>query len=113
MSVENLEQKRAAHAFQVVKRNPKQFQTANGADVTKNVTTLVMDSGMLPAMAYAMENSDKAYSRVFEAFIEYRGSAHKELAGYMEVLVQADGRTLRMITSDFLGYMKYLRRFAN
>lgn len=113
MSVQNLEQKRAAHAFAAIKSDPKKFQTEKDADVTKKVTTMVMDSGMLPAMAYALENKDKVYERVFESYINYRKSANKKLSDYFEVLSQADGRSLRMITADFLAYMKYLRRFAN
>ena len=113
MSVQNMEQLRAAHALRQVKTSPDRFRTANKADVTKSVTTMVMDSGMLAAMAYALDNNDEAYTRVFLSFMDYRKSGIPKLQEYLEALAKADAYILRTITSDFLGYMKYLRRFAN
>ncbi|MBN2684870.1 MAG: hypothetical protein JXR40_06285 [Pontiellaceae bacterium] len=108
--MQNLEQKRAAHALEMCRRF--KFETKNESDVVKPMTTMVLDCGMLPSMAYALDNSDRAHEEVFKAFIDYRGS-RLSVKDYLEHLAKADSATLRAITAEFMAYVRYLRRFAN
>lgn len=109
--MQNLEQKRAAHALNACK-DKKRFKTSKDSDVVKPMTTMVLDCGILPSMAYALDNNDKAHSHVFETFIDYRGSK-LALSDYLEQLARADSSVLRLVTAEFMAYVRYLRRFAN
>ena len=112
MTIQNLEQKRAQYALEACCNDEWTFKTQRDADVVKPMTTIVMECGLLPAMAFALENKDPAYLNVFRAFIRYRGS-HAEPEQYIDALARADSSILRKTTSDCLAYLKYLRRFAN
>ena len=110
--MQNLEQKRAAHALNACK-DPKRFKTKNNSDVVKPMTTMVLDCGILPSMAFALDNSDQAYLRVFETFIDHRGSK-LPVKDYLKALAESpDASMLRIVTAEFMAYVRYLRRFAN
>ena len=108
--MKNLEQIRAANAMDACKKYT--FKTKKDSDVVKPLATMVLDCGLLPSMAFALENSDPAYSQVFDAFISHRGSA-VTLDKYTEELAKTDATMLRIITAEFVAYIRYLRRFAN
>lgn len=109
----NLEQKRAAHAWNACEKEDK-FHTENKADVTKKITTMAQDCGILPALAFALENSDEAYKKVFAVFAGYRKDIPEEdPKDFMEDLIKMDSAALRLVTRECLAYFSFLRRFAN
>ena len=109
--MKNLEQKRAAHALKACE---KHFKTGNGADVTKTVATMVQDCGLLPALAFALENRDEAYKRVFGSIAGYmKEQDEADVKEFLNELVKCDSARLRYITSECLAYLSFLRRFAN
>ena len=109
--MKKLEQKGAAHAL---KACDKHLETGNGADVTKKVATIVQDCGLLPALAFALENGDKAYRKVFGSIAGYmKEQDEADVNGFLDELVECDSAQLRYITSECLAYLCFLRRFAN
>ncbi len=109
--MQNIEQKRAAHALDMCTRHT--FRTAKEADVVKPTAAMVLDCGLMPTIAYAMDNNDSAYEDVFKAFIDYleeKSTVRDFLNGHLAL---ADAAELRRLTSEFMAYVRYLRRFAN
>ena len=110
--MQNLEQKRAAHALAWA---PKIEEGCGGGDptgVVKKVPAMVISSGILSAMAFAKEKQH-GYESVFLAFVNYSEEIYaNDLTGALDELCQMSAGDLRRITAEFMAYLSYLRRFV-
>lgn len=109
--MKNLEQNRASHALKACE---KSFRTEKDADVTKKISTMVQECGLLPSLAFALENNDGAYKKVFTVFAGYMsGKEEVNPNDFLKELLKKDAAELRHTTSECLAYLSFLRRFAN
>lgn len=110
--MQNLEQKRAAHAL---KRAPKidgGVEKGDPKGVVKKVPSLVITCGILSTMAFAKEKG-AGHADVFEAFIDYYEPLHGcSLDQALRTMCEMDARDLRHSTAEFMAYLSYLRRFV-
>jgi len=123
--MQNLEQKRAAHAL---KSAPFIETGKEGGEIVKKIPPLIMDNGILASMAFACETKgnrdlkNKGHHSVFMACIDH---LKKNTDLKIPVEVCTDVRSflkwmssaissgqLRAITTETLAYLAYLRRFV-
>ncbi len=110
--MQNLEQKRAAHALTWAPTIEVGCGGGDPSGVVKKVPAMVISSGMLSAMAFAGEKKH-GYESVFQAFINYSEEIYaQDLKGALEELCQMSAGDLRRITAEFMAYLGYLRRFV-
>lgn len=123
--MKNLEQKRAAHALAHAEIKGGQ----EGGEVVKKIPPMIMNNGLLAAMAFACELKGKGelkhegYNQVFKACIDHlvKNSGfeiHREQSMDVRTFLnwvasERDSDFLRAITSETLAYLSYLRRFVN
>lgn len=111
--MQNLEQKRAAHALTVAQQVGRGKE---GGEVVKKVPAMIRENGLLGALAFAVETDEKGNPRnkghrdVFEAIARYLQLETPE--HMLEELAKADSAKLRAVTAESLAYLAYLRRFA-
>ncbi len=110
--MQNLEQKRAAHALERADSITKGCGGGDPTGVVKKVPAMVISSGILSAMAFAKEK-EHGYESVFLAFVDYSEEIYaKDLSGALDELCQMSAGNLRRITAEFMAYISYLRRFV-
>ena len=110
--MQNLEQKRAAHALEKAPGIDDGVEKGDPKGVVKKVPSLVITCGMLSTMAFAKEKG-AGYADVFKAFIDY----YQPLKGCsidqaLQVMCNMDAQELRHTTAEFMAYLSYLRRFV-
>lgn len=122
--MQNLEQKRAAHALSHADIKGGQ----EGGEVVKKIPPMIMNNGVLAAMAFSCELKGhsalkhEGYNQVFKACIDHlvkntdleipEGNA-MDVRTFMTWVAGKDSTFLRAITSEMLAYLAYLRRFVN
>ena len=110
--MQNLEQKRAAHALMKADSISEGCGGGDPTGVVKKVPAMVISSGILSAMAFAKEKQH-GYESVFLAFIDYSEDIYaQDLTGALDELSQMSAGNLRQITAEFMAYLSYLRRFV-
>jgi CRISPR/Cas system CMR-associated protein Cmr5 small subunit len=118
MKVQNLEQSRAAHAISKCAsiRGGKGDGDATG--VVKKIPAQVISCGLLASMAFAKEKGE-GYADVFNVFIDYCSSCEpsfalksKNIDEAISEISRMDSCQLRYVTSEFMKYLSYLRRFV-
>ena len=114
--MKNLEQIRALNAIEAsTKYNPK---GENGGAVVKKVPAMIQQNGLLGALAFAIDK-EKGYKDVLDACIEHYASLPNvmkanatDLEGFSKWLCGQDSAQLRAVTTEFLAYLNYLRRYV-
>jgi CRISPR type III-B/RAMP module-associated protein Cmr5 len=110
--MKNLEQERAKNALEAANNQEYKFAGASGGDIVKKVPTMIMDNGILAAMAFAVEDRNKSgYEDVFKASIRHLG-VNSSVKEFLHKLTMKDSSELRAVTSEIMAYLNYLRRFA-
>jgi len=116
--MKNLEQIRAKNALEAAENDFYKFSGPGGGDIVKKVPTMIMENGLLAAMAFAVEDKNKSgYVDVFKACLEHLKDVKdvkevKEVKEYLSDLTTKDSSELRAVTSEIMAYLNYLRRFA-
>ena len=110
--MKNLEQIRAKNALEAAENGSYKFSGPGDGDIVKKVPTMIMENGLLAAMAFAVEDKNKSgYEDVFKACLKHL-SVGKEVKEYLSDLTTKDSSELRAVTSEIMAYLNYLRRFA-
>ena len=122
--MQNLEQKRAAHALGHADIKGGQ----EGGEVVKKIPPMIMNNGILAAMAFSCELKGKGdlkhegYNQVFRACIDHLvknggleipSEKAMDVRTFLNWVAGEDSTFLRAITSETLAYLAYLRRFVN
>ena len=120
--MQNLNQIRALHALKDAQDTV--FAGKDGGQVVKKVPAMIMEAGLLGALAFAIEKGDKAdgYSKVLMYTMKHCqdcGSdivdfSHdcEDLKGILEDICGMESTELRALTSEAMAYLSFLRRFA-
>lgn len=123
MSIQNLEQVRARHALDFAKSEaPK--HGANGGEAMKKIPPMILESGLMAAIAFAIEERKNkvvrpGFSAAFDAIslhlchekialLDGVGSA----AALIDALAGSDSETLKLATAEALEWLGYARRFV-
>lgn len=114
----NLAQIRALNAVDAAKDGV--FAGQNGGEVAKKIPAYIIESGLLGALAFALEKGG-GHRAVFEAVLEHLKSdgindpTARNAAGpeaWFEALANAPVSELRAATAETMAYLAFLRRFA-
>lgn len=92
----------------------------DGKSIAKKVPTMIMENGIIGALAFAIENDGNGYSDVFNAIIAHLSDPDiaklKQTCSLEQFITwltsTADSARLRQITAESIAYLSYLRRFA-
>ena len=110
--MKNINQIRARNAFNTIGCIGK---GENGGEVVKKIPPIIMNNGLLPALAYAKEK--KGWGSVFKAAEKHLQDDDIKLlpkgADLLDYLItKADSQSLKLITNEILAWLEFLRRFA-
>lgn len=116
----NLEQYRAQLALSSADDIEK--GVGGGQAVAKKVPTMIRENGFLGALAFAVEKKsgnalkNPAHASVFEAVRKYLVGIGMVTAsdtdGLMKDMASESADKLRLVTSESIAFLNYLRRFA-
>lgn len=110
--MQNLEQKRAAHALEKAPNIDGGVGNGDPRGVVKKIPSLVITCGILSSMAFAKEKG-AGYADVFNAFIDYYAPlTGRSLDDALSAMCEMDAQALRHTTAEFMAYLSYLRRFV-
>lgn len=112
--MQNLEQKRAAHALDWAPTIQRGAGDGKASGVVKKIPAQVMSSGLLSSMAFALSKEGAAgFADVYLAFIHYYDAIESStLKGALNELCMVSAGELRQATAEFMAYISYLRRFV-
>jgi CRISPR type III-B/RAMP module-associated protein Cmr5 len=126
--MKNLDQIRAKNALAA--SQDTRFSGANDGEVVKKIPTMIRESGLLGALAFACEAKEengkyelknKGYNDVFVAVIKHLNGSEEQIGlgkfnekpeNFINELCRMDSAKLRAVTAEILAYLAYLRRFA-
>lgn len=114
--MKNFEQIRAKNALEW---KGKIGEGKNGGDsVAKKVPVMILDNGIIATAAFALEK-DVGYENVFNAVINHLADSELNLLpgkmglrDFIPYLTQIQSNELRLITTEAMAYLNYLRRFS-
>lgn len=130
--LQNLNQIRARHALEFAKEHevfdPKEHKNVtkivgeNGGEVIKKIPPVVMNNGLLAALAFAMDEKQKAWKKVFDGIATHLASREigvvptdKNTAErLLDHLVSGETSSdkLREATDEAMLWLEYARRFV-
>lgn len=112
----NLAQIRALNAVDAAKDGV--FAGQNGGEVAKKIPAYIIESGLLGALAFALEKGG-GHRAVFQAVLTHLQSVEDPTArnaadpeAWFEALAKAPVSELRAATAETMAYLAFLRRFA-
>ena len=124
--MQNLEQIRAKNALHAAAEGP--FNGKNGGQIVKKVPTMILENGILPTIAFALEKTDSGNyknedtKKVFDHIITHLGDPQIKVLNsivslelFLKSMVNGEEATslkLRKITTETMAYLSYFRRFA-
>lgn len=113
---QNYAQLRAKHAWEAAQDTV--FKGKEGGEAVKKVPSMIIENGLLGAMAFAIEKGE-GYLKTFESLLAhlkkidyFSVKASKDVGEWFSHLASSDAETLRLTTSECMAYLAYLRRFA-
>ena len=104
-----LEQGRAKHAFEKAKRAGDKEKFASYA---KKLPMMIKTNGLGASMAFAKAKNEKAWKELFQAIEEWLKEKSYVQEALLEELVKTDSAQYRILTSEVIAYLSWLRRFA-
>lgn len=118
--MQNINQIRARHVLEFSKSFKNEGQ--NGGEVIKKIPPVMMNNGMLAALAYAMEERNKAWKEVFDGIARHLASFEisivpgscRDAQSLLEYLTE-DGTKcdiLRAATSEAGAWLNFARRLV-
>lgn len=113
----NLDQIRARNAW---KWAQERFQGQQEGDVLSGFPALVVNNGLLAALAFAASNRADDYRTLGKAIAQHLADEGidlvsrdcRDLAALLEELTQAEPHQLLICTRETLAFLNYLRRFV-
>ena len=124
MPLQNLEQVRAASAIAFA-NSPAEKRGKDGGEAIKKVPPMIMGSGLLASIAFAIEERKNGPARpgfaaIFDAIAKHLSSDDIAiLAGtasarqLIDKLAGSDSQTLKLATAEALQWLGYARRFVS
>lgn len=113
MAIKIMAQRRAAHAWKAAQQAV--FKGKEGGEAVKKVPTMIIENGLLGAMAFALDKG-VGYRKTFEELLDYHKSLELQTAvtveKWFEQLAEGSPEMLRITTAECLAYLSYLRRFV-
>lgn len=113
---QNYAQIRAKHAWAAAQDTV--FKGKEGGEAVKKVPAMIIENGLLGAMAFAIEKGE-GYLKTFEALLAHLKKMDypsvktaKDVGEWFSNLASSDAETLRLNSSECMAYLAYLRRFA-
>ena len=112
--MKNINQIRARNAFNSA---PNIERGQNGGEVVKDIPPIIMNNGLLPALAHAHAHEKTGWKSVFKAAEKHLQDDDIKLlpkgADLLDYLItKADSQSLKLITNEILAWLEFLRRFA-
>lgn len=119
--MQNLNQIRARHVLEFAECFGK-VSGSNGGEVIKKIPPVMMNNGLLSALAYAMDERNKSWRNVFDGIASHLASqeiaivpgkyAHAEaLLGYL-TSDQVSCNVLRVATAEAEAWLDFARRLV-
>jgi CRISPR-associated protein Cmr5 len=109
-----LEQERAAYAWSVLKKRgsvPKEYVSA-----VSGAPALIMQNGLLQAVAYFWNKDDKENREVARHLMEWLAqrklAKNGELTTFLPSLMDADASTYMRATEEAIALLKWLKHFG-
>lgn len=125
--MQNLNQIRARHVLEFARDPHTDISGINKGEVIKKIPTIIMNNGLLGALAYAMESKknpdgtqNKAWESVFtgitrhlasEDFIDPSCSTASDLLDFL-VGEYASSTVLRNVTNETMAWLEFARRLV-
>lgn len=119
--MKNLEQIRASSAWSAARSNAPFKGKEEGGNVAKTLPPLIMNHGLLQALAYATEKRGQDYRNQAEnsifgflaGHLSERGIVHNchDADSLLATLAEANSSVLRLATAEALAWLTYARRF--
>ena len=119
--MKNLDQIRAQNALKAA--GDSSFKGENKGEVVKKVPAMIQQNGLLGTLAFAIsktQGQEKGYEEVLKASIEHYFKLPNvvkpkatDLEGFSKWLCEQDAAQLRAVTTEFLAYLNYLRRYVD
>lgn len=118
--MQNLNQIRARHVIEFAKDPRTDISGINDGEVIKKIPTVIMNNGLLAALAYAMDPKNKGWASVFngitrhladEAFIDPSCSSASDLLDFL-VGEDASSTVLRNVTNETMAWLEFARRLV-
>lgn len=120
---QNYAQLRAKHAWEAAQKGGF-TGTSDDVCVVKDVPSMIIENGLLGAMAFAIEKNEAkkrivGYYNTFEAIRQYlvkvgspSAKGTNDVNIWFKELASSSAEVLRITTSESMAYLSYLRRFA-
>lgn len=117
--MQNLNQIRAKHVLEFA--NAGNVSGKNGGEVIKKIPPVIMNHGLLTALAYSMDKTNEAWRKVFDAVAIHLSSKEmgmvppeKSTAEFMlDYLVsEASSTQLRDVTAEVAEWLNFARRLV-
>lgn len=124
MPLQNLEQVRAKCALAFAK-SPAEKRGKDGGDAIRKIPAMIMGSGLLASIAFAIEERKNGPARpgftaIFDAIAGHLSSKEiaittisKTAAGLIDELAGSSSETLKLATAESLAWLSYARRFVS
>ncbi len=118
--MQNLNQIRACHVLAFA-NSPVDKKGPNGGVVIKKIPPVIMNNGLLAALAYSMDDKQKAWRAVFDAVACHLASEEISLIpeekNTAELLLdylscEADSTVLRNVTAETYEWLNFARRLV-
>ena len=116
--MQNLNQIRARHVLEFARDPNTVVKGKNGGNVLDGLPRIIMNNGLLGALAYAMDPDNEAEYCVFsgitrhlasEDFIDSNCSTATDL---LEFLVSVSSTGLRTVTNEAMAWLEFARRLV-
>ena len=103
MAIKIMAQRRAAHAWKAAQQAV--FKGKEGGEAVKKVPTMIIENGLLGAMAFALDKG-VGYRKTFEELLDYHKSLELQTAvtveKWFEQLAEGSPEMLRITTAECL-----------
>ena len=121
--MQNLDQIRARHVLAFANDPTIKTSGQNGGEVIKKISPVLMNNGLLQALAYSLDEKQVAWRCVFDAVALHLASPEIALvpeesvhdaASLLDYLVgdSTDSQVLRMVTAETSAWLDFARRLA-
>jgi hypothetical protein len=121
--MQNLNQIRARHVLAFAEDSlSKKIKGVNGGEVIKKIPTVIMNNGLLAALAFSMDPKNEAWACVFSGVARHLASPEILLvdpsctctADLLDFLVSADSNSsvLRNVTAETMAWLEFARRLV-
>lgn len=120
--MQNLNQIRARHVIEFARDPSIDVAGINGGEVIKKIPTVIMNNGLLAALAYAMDPKNSAWASVFSGVARHLASPEIFLvdpsctraSDLLDFLVSADSNSsvLRNVTAETMAWLEFARRLV-